>query len=160
MKKASILIFVLVISLQGYIHAQSLQKVNTADLKKLMLKDDAVYVINFWATWCEPCREELPAVLKMARRYEGQQVKVILVSLDYPGAYPKRIRAFIVKHHIDVPVLWLNETNPGAIAAAVYPDWKGFIPFTIFLNRKKGYLHIVEKEIPADDWNAEIKKAL
>lgn len=158
MKTCIILAIGLVVSLQT--RSQELQKINTPDLKKMVQRDDAVYVINFWATWCQPCRDELPSVLKIASEFAGQNVKVILVSLDYPDAYPKKIRNFMDQYAIHVPVFWLNETNPRAIAAAVYPQWKGMIPFTIFLNLKKGYSHIIEQEIPADDWAIELEKAL
>ncbi|MDH3381944.1 MAG: redoxin domain-containing protein, partial [Flavobacteriaceae bacterium] len=45
-------------------------------------QDDLIYVINFWATWCKPCVEELPAFIKLHEKYQNKNVKVLLVSFD------------------------------------------------------------------------------
>jgi thiol-disulfide isomerase/thioredoxin len=140
--------------------AQDIPRIRIADLKKMLQQHDAVYVINFWATWCEPCREEIPNLLNLSKAYADSNVKIIMVSLDYSNAYPGGIREFIQQHDLHVPVFWLDETSARAIAAAVFPQWKGLIPFTIFLNRAKGYEHIIEQEIPADRWVPELRKAL
>src|SRR5690606_6809447 len=52
--------------------------------KYFQKKNDSIYVINFWATWCKPCIKELPAFEKIASEYADKKVKVLLVSLDFP----------------------------------------------------------------------------
>ncbi|HUX84205.1 MAG TPA: TlpA disulfide reductase family protein [Chitinophagaceae bacterium] len=153
------MVVLLVLLAAGFCTAQDIPRIRTRDLQKMLQRDDAVYVINFWATWCQPCRDELPHLVQIADLYRDSGVKVILISLDYANAYPAGIRQFLNMEGIRIPVYWLDETNPRAIAAAAFPAWKGLIPFTIFLNRKKGYEHIIEQEIPGDQWVAELRKA-
>ncbi|HEV2498884.1 MAG TPA: TlpA disulfide reductase family protein [Terriglobia bacterium] len=67
-----------------------------------------IIVLNFWATWCEPCQQEMPMLVKEEANYRDRGVVVIGVSLDKPGDEDK-IRAFISKYHIAFPV-WTGGT--------------------------------------------------
>jgi thiol-disulfide isomerase/thioredoxin len=49
---------------------------------RILHKNDTLYIVNFWATWCKPCIEELPIFEKVAQTYTEQPVKIILVSQD------------------------------------------------------------------------------
>ena len=55
---------------------------------------DTTYVLNFWATWCGPCVEELPSFEKLNRKYAGQNVKVILISTDFKRNVEKKRNIF------------------------------------------------------------------
>src|SRR4051812_44192108 len=50
--------------------------------KRVQQKNDTLYVVNFWATWCKPCVEELPYFQKAFQAFQSQPVKIILVSMD------------------------------------------------------------------------------
>src|SRR5512145_2935796 len=63
--------------------------------KRLNSNSDSVFVINFWATWCAPCRKELPAFEKIYQDYSNKKVKVLLVSLDFPGQAQKSLKTFL-----------------------------------------------------------------
>jgi peroxiredoxin len=57
-----------------------------------------VVVLNFWATWCPPCVEEMPSLLQMQRKMKDKGVTVLAVSVDEdPGAYHK----FLIDHGVD-----------------------------------------------------------
>jgi len=58
-------------------------------------------IVAFFATWCRPCSEEMPALLDVARRYESQGVRTVLVNDEEP---PAPIRAFSKKFGIDLPI--------------------------------------------------------
>jgi len=59
-----------------------------------------IVVVNFWATWCGPCQEELPRLTRIAASYSGQPVSFVFVSIDAPKDRPK-IPATLVKLHVD-----------------------------------------------------------
>ena len=62
----------------------------TFDLAKLRGK---VVLVNYWATWCAPCRKEMPKLDAFYRRYHGQGLEVIGISIDFPRDYGKARRA-------------------------------------------------------------------
>ena len=99
--------------------------------KYLNQKDDKVYIVNFWATWCAPCVKELPFFEKINTEYHNKNVEVILVSLDFPHLYESKLKPFIVEHHIKSKVIALDDVDMNTWIPLVNPDWSGSIPATI-----------------------------
>lgn len=64
----------------------------------------AVVVVNVWATWCQPCRRELPALQELQDQHARDGLRVIAVSIDAAGGAPE-IRAFLDEHGIDLTVV-------------------------------------------------------
>lgn len=62
-----------------------------------------VVLVNFWATWCPPCREETPGLIRVARRYAPQGLSVAGISMDEGGAAP--VRQFVREYGISYPVM-------------------------------------------------------
>ena len=84
-----------ILVLSGYcLQAQSIPVYNADMLMKRVANQDTFYVVNFWATWCGPCVKELPEFDKLKASLAGKPVKILLVSLDFKDAYPKKIEAF------------------------------------------------------------------
>jgi peroxiredoxin len=61
-----------------------------------------VVLVNFWATWCEPCRDEMPAIQRLRQKLAGKPFTVLAVNVDEPES---RIRNFLAKMPLDFPVL-------------------------------------------------------
>lgn len=94
-----------------------------------------VLLVNFWATWCEPCREEMPALVAAAKGFRSKDLAVVLVSLD-----TKRTAASVPKllDQRKVPfVCWLAKSpDPQVFIDAVDPNWDGTLPYTVVYDRK------------------------
>ena len=116
-------------------------------------KSDTVYVINFWATWCGPCRRELPGMEKIYQDYSGKKVKVLLVSLDFPNQQ-KVLQQFLSTNHITAPVVLLNEPDANAWIDKVDPSWTGALPATLIYKGKDRLFF--EKELTYQDVNNSI----
>ena len=116
-------------------------------------KSDTVYVINFWATWCGPCRRELPDMEKIHQDYSGKKVKVLLVSLDFPNQQ-KGLQQFLSSNHITAPVILLNEPDANAWIDKVDPSWTGALPATLIFKGKDRLFF--EKELTYQDVNNSI----
>ena len=101
--------------------------------KLLSTKSDSVYVLNFWATWCKPCVEELPHFEKITRDYKGQKVKVILICMDFKSKLKERVIPFVKKNGIISEVLLLNEPDYNSWIDKINPKWTGSIPATLIL---------------------------
>jgi thiol-disulfide isomerase/thioredoxin len=89
-----------------------------------------IVVLNFWATWCTPCRQELPMLDKVARDYAGKDVVFVAASLDDKSTQ-KHISGFLQKKKISLPV-WVGAT-PGTLQQM---DLGKIIPATIILDEK------------------------
>jgi len=61
-----------------------------------------VVLVNFWATWCEPCREEMPSIQRLQDRLRGKPFTVLLVNVDEPEA---RVRRYLTDANLNLPVL-------------------------------------------------------
>lgn len=105
----------------------------------LQKENDTTYVINFWATWCKPCIEELPAFEKVNADFSESKVKVVLVSLDFPNKIESSILPFIEKNNIQSKVVLLDDPNANSWIPKVSLQWSGAIPATVIYkneNRK------------------------
>lgn len=103
----------------------------------LSTKNDSIYVINFWATWCKPCVKELPAFEKLGITYASDKVKVILVSLDFPNKKESQLIPFVSKKNLQSEVLLLDDSNANYWIPKVDESWTGAIPATIIFSKDK-----------------------
>lgn len=108
--------------------------------KFLNFKDDKVYVINFWATWCKPCVAELPYFEEIYKNYKDKNVEVILVSLDFPKKIDKGLIPFIKKKKLKSRVILLDDSKQNEWIPKVDGTWSGAIPATVIYNKnEKGF---------------------
>lgn len=98
---------------------------------------DKVYVVNFWATWCAPCLKELPHFEKINANYKEKNVEVLLVSLDFPFNYDKKLKPFIKEHNLQSKVVALDDTDMNSWMPKISEEWTGAIPITIIYNKDK-----------------------
>lgn len=115
-------------------HAQNVGLLNKQGLEDMLNKTgDTIYVINFWATWCSPCIEEIGFFQELHQAYEGKPVHVILINLDFPNQLKKRVIPFLKEKEITAEVLSMTELDYNAWIPIVEKDWSGAIPATLIL---------------------------
>jgi thiol-disulfide isomerase/thioredoxin len=131
--KNAFLIVALVIA-TNFANAQEIKKIKATDVVKMIDSTKHPLIINFWATWCGPCVNELRYFEKVVHKFEEQNVELILVSLDYPEDYNK-VAAFVNKKGYKVTVYWLDEQETSVIQSTIDRGFEGSIPFSIFSNK-------------------------
>ena len=109
----------------------------------LSKQNDTVYLVNFWATWCAPCREEMPVIKNVEEKYSQKKFRLILVSLDLPGNLKNQLIPYILKNNIKSKVILLDDPDQNKWIDAVDPGWSGEIPFTVLYGKdfRKFYPH-------------------
>jgi thiol-disulfide isomerase/thioredoxin len=158
MKKC--ILFVLLIAASSQIKAQEIKRWKMNDLLEYIDKSDSALVVNFWATFCGPCIEEIPYFQSIAAKYQDQKVKLLLVSLDFKEYYPQKIAAFAKRFGFTAEIVWLDEEKPDDFCPKIDSTWSGAMPATLFVNKEKQQRFFVEAQLKPDQVESAIKKLI
>lgn len=110
-------------------------------------ESDSLLVINFWATWCKPCVEEMQEFLRIEQEFENEKVKFVYLSLDFRRDFETKLMPFVNKRKIMSDVLLLDEPDYDAWINIVEPAWQGSIPATLLLTPKAENRHFHEGQL-------------
>lgn len=121
-------------------------------------KNDTTYVINFWATWCVPCVEELPYFESLNKKYASKKFKMLLVSLDFSKMVESRVIPFVKKKDLKAEVVILSDPNANEWIEKVSKDWSGAIPATVIYRNEDWYFF--EQSFTEATLEEEIKKVI
>lgn len=102
----------------------------------LKSEDDMLLVVNFWATWCKPCIEELPYFEALQENHKSK-VKVILVSLDFPNKLESQLKPFVNRKELKSQVILLDDPYENEWIPKVDASWSGAIPATLMIYKGK-----------------------
>jgi thiol-disulfide isomerase/thioredoxin len=88
----------------------------------------AAVLVNVWATWCVPCREEFPDVLRVAREFQGRGLRLVLVSADFSDA-TSDVAEFLAERGVDFPT-FIKAGKDDDFVDGLDRRWTGAIPAT------------------------------
>jgi thiol-disulfide isomerase/thioredoxin len=106
-------------------------------LPYLQQQNDTIYVVNFWATWCAPCIEELPYFEQLHQEYAGRKVKVLLISMDFRKDLDNKLKPFLQRRQFSTPIAALLDSDYDNWIEQVDPQWTGSIPATLIFHGEK-----------------------
>lgn len=113
----------------------TVQEIDAEALKGLLKREPArPIVINFWATWCDPCRDEFPDLVKLDKQYRPQGVDFAAVSLDDLADIKTTVPKFLLQMRATMPAYLLNAPDPDLAMNGVDPTWTGALPATFLYN--------------------------
>ena len=109
-------------------------------------------LINFWATWCVPCRAEMPVLMELHEKYADQGFEVIglAAELGAAGTDPEKVADFIDENGIDYPVLF-GEMDAVIDISKRYGNRIGGVPYSAFVDRDGVVRRVKFGELTADE---------
>ncbi len=112
-----------------------------ADIAPLFEQQDGkTYVINFWATWCKPCVEEMPYFEQLAKAADDDLV-VVAVSLDFKKDIGTKLKRYVGDNPDLPPVIALADDKYNNWIDQVDPEWGGAIPVTVIYHDEERVFH-------------------
>jgi thiol-disulfide isomerase/thioredoxin len=140
-------------------YAQHVAVIKFPELQQRLARPtDTTYVINFWATWCGPCVQEMSGFERVRAANANKKVKLLLVSLDYASQLDKKVKPFVRKRGLKSEVILLNETDPNTWLQKVDMKWSGSLPFTLIINNKTKQRATFEQPLSEATLTAELRK--
>ncbi len=101
-------------------------------------------LVNFWATWCDPCRREIPLLSSLRHEHAADSLEIVGIAIDYAAA----VRKYATEHGIDYPVLIGDK---GGLAAVSAFGMDTVLPFSVFADRKGRVVALKIGELHRDE---------
>ncbi len=118
--------------------SQTVKTINEKELDKLIQKrNEKILLLNVWATWCEPCKEEFPDLIKLSNDLGKKNVEVAAISVDFTDEIESKILPFLKTMNVPFTVYVADFPTQDSFINKFDKDWSGAIPAT-FIYDKKG----------------------
>lgn len=135
--------------------APKVTQIDTPELAKLAKPAGKPLMLNFWATWCDPCREEFPELVELDHKYKGK-IDFITVSLDDPDDIDTAVPGFLQKMKAEMPAYLLRAQDESEAITMIAPDWQGGLPFTILYGADGKIEYFRQGKVKVDVVSAKI----
>ena len=108
-----------------------IKKLNESGLDQLIAQRNGKFLfLNVWATWCVPCREEFPDLVKLAYVYKNTDVEIVGLSVDYPDEIESKIIPFLRQNKVNFQNYVQNFESQENLISKLNKNWGGAIPAT------------------------------
>ncbi len=141
----SILVLSLVFSLssgvpelrsQTHRPVRSVEPINEQGLRQLIHeRAGRILLLNVWATWCKPCVEEFPGLIRLQQTYRDSLVDIVAISVDYPDEVASKIIPFLDSLGVSFTVFVADIPKPEDLITTLNPAWSGAVPATFVFDR-------------------------
>ena len=130
-------------------------------LKKAVKPNGKPLLVNFWATWCDPCREEFPDLVKIHDTYKDK-IDLITISLDDLAELNRDVPAFLAEMKATMPAYLLHTPDENAAIALLSKNtkWTGSLPMTALIKADGNNAYVKLGKIKFAILSAEIDKIL
>ena len=154
MKNFVVIIFIL---LSGFLSAQEVKNVKLADetvLDSLIAdRGDKFLLVNIWATWCIPCREEFPDLVKLKEKF-SRELEIVAISVDYADEIKSKVIPFLNSQNVNFPVLVSNFRKDEDLINYFSMKWNGALPATFIYDNKGTNVSFLEGKQSYDSFSS------
>jgi thiol-disulfide isomerase/thioredoxin len=142
----------------------AVREIDVEGLKKLLARGGKgggrPLLVNFWATWCEPCRVEFPDLVKIDNEYRARGLDFIAISIDDISEINTTVPRFLKDVRATMPAYLLNTLEPEAAINYVDPQWGGSLPATFLYDAQGKVVFKHMGRIKPDELRAAIKAVM
>lgn len=157
-KFAPVPIFLLLATAAGF--AADLKPVDEASYAKMVAASKGkVLLVNFWATYCVPCRKEMPQLVALSAKYKARGLEFITVTADEPEQM-KEAAAFLDKNKVPPPAYAKQAKDDDKFINMVDPKWSGALPASFLYDRRGRKVRSFFGEIKMAELEAALQKLL
>ena len=132
-------------------------QIDDAKIKQLLKPNGRPLLVNFWATWCGPCREEFPDLVKIDADYRGR-IDFITISLDFVEELNTGVPKFLGEMNAEMPTYLLVSADENKFVSSISKDWSGALPFTILYNEQGEINYLRQGKVNRQALQGEIEK--
>jgi len=111
-----------------------------------------VVLVNFWATWCVPCRTEIPDLIKKQREYRRRGLRII--GITYPPQQLSQVRRFVRAVKVNYPIAMGSQATKRAFTTSET------LPLTVIIDRRGNISGIIEGVMYEDEFERQVKPLL
>ncbi|MGH9929370.1 MAG: redoxin domain-containing protein [Pyrinomonadaceae bacterium] len=135
--------------------------VDAEEMQGLLKRDgDRPLLVNYWATWCDPCRAEFPDLVKIDRDYRAKGLDFIAISLDDLADIKTAVPKFLRQMNAKMPVYLLNVADPEPAINLVDREWGGALPATFLYSNKGEVVYKHFGRVKIDELRSAIEKVM
>src|SRR6267142_1744155 len=139
--------------------AVATRAINAEEMQALLKRDGArPLLVNYWATWCDPCRAEFPDLVKIDNQYRPKGLDFIAITLDDLADLKTAVPKFLRLMNARMPVYLLNVPDPEPAINSVDKEWGGALPATFLYNNKGEVVYKHFGRVKTDELRTAIDK--
>ena len=145
--------------------AQSTNKIIVETIAKDNLEEliknrnGKILLLNIWATWCIPCREEFPDLVKLSQEYK-EQIDIVAISVDYKDEIDSKVIPFLHKNSVKFSVFISGFSKDEELINFVDSNWNGALPASFIYNSDGEQIQFLEGKQSIESFSSSIKKLL
>lgn len=139
----------------------AVQKIRVSELNRIIRGDSgSVILVNAWATWCKPCRDEMPGLLNVWKRRSDKPFRLILLSADDISEIDSKVRPALRDFGVTFTTYIMSDSTDDAFINGLNPEWNGALPATFVYDARGHQIHMSVGEQSGRKFEEALDKAM